>query len=413
MSAKNPTDEKERDKTMQLGEWLQQWDLQQYQVLLQKNGIKKATDFRFIKTKQHFDKLVEKLGDEMSVMDTFKLEDAWLSIVPSPQKEQPKVHFLSDNANKILNTLMLRYKDLSNDIHIVQIACNEFTKLSVQCKKDINTYADEMIQCVEQKRKALLNHVDAIKNKQKFETILNKLQNMNVYCQTSKDKFQQIAVNGELTTKQKEDEMKKLLALNIDDIDEKKESNYNHYKFIGNRRQMPKKISAVFKKNKFQKSINSYFSVKYEEIEKAWTLKPDYRMTLQDGKYRIKSVNTSMCIDVKDKSNSKGGMLHQWGDHAGSNQRFYLKQQSSGYYTVKCVNSGLYWKIKDGKLIQDSETGGDDQLFGFFQVEAKKFCIVTKNKNQSYKSLHVPDTTKIIEHDTNYSIEQLFCCDMK
>lgn len=125
------TQEEAEGEIDNLGEWLSKWELQEYEQALRKKGIKKPNDFKYIKTKQHFDRLAGKLEDDMSFMDVLKLEDAWKSIVPKPEKQAPQIHFLGDKEKEIMNKLYKRFDDLSEDINTVQKAFNGISYLNI------------------------------------------------------------------------------------------------------------------------------------------------------------------------------------------------------------------------------------------------------------------------------------------
>ena len=122
-----------------LGEWLTKWDLQAHEQALRSKGIKKPSDFEYIKTKKNFDALIANLGDDVSFMDALKLEDAWKSMVPEPEQPKPQIYFLGDKEKDIMSKLYERFDDLSEDVNVIQKAFNGMTYMIFTCVMSVTT----------------------------------------------------------------------------------------------------------------------------------------------------------------------------------------------------------------------------------------------------------------------------------
>eukprot|EP01084_Bolivina_argentea_P034658 64165_1 len=172
-----------------LTEWLQKWKLSKYEDKLRSQGIESPQDFKYIKSKQQFNKFVVKLGDNIPYMHILKLEDAWSTIVPiTQQQSNTQIHFLGENERQIMDKLYKRYNDSSDDVSTVQKATNEFNESVVQSKKIINDSMDKIVLAINNKRNELLSKVNNINNQNKktLNEKLEQLQNVNKLCLKNK-----------------------------------------------------------------------------------------------------------------------------------------------------------------------------------------------------------------------------------
>ncbi len=60
------------------------------------------------------------------------------------------------------------------------------------------------------------------------------------------------------------------------------------------------------------------------------------------GWYFIRSANGSKVLDIHNLSLENGGNLEIYGKNGGTNQIFYLKKGSDGYYTIRALHSNKY-----------------------------------------------------------------------
>eukprot|EP01084_Bolivina_argentea_P292413 502689_1 len=346
--------------------WLSNWDLQQYEQALRSQGINKPTDFKYIKTKKNFEQLIDKLSDNMSFMDTLKLQDAWSSIVPNPQKTEPKIYFLGDKEKEIMNKLYERFDDLSEDVNVVQKAFNDFNQSVVQCKQQINDNTEKMLNAVNNKKEQLLQKIDTIdaENKKKFNEILNKLQKMNGVCTNSKVDYTKIVTKTDIAPKQRLEKLKSLLIMNIDNKndDEKQfENNYDHYRFIGSQCKYPGKTVSTFNEQSFNNALDSCISVTCNNVTSSWKIKQYYNEFKDNNDQDIKTA--PFIFDVYEPDY-----------FAISNNGKSAKGKYGCSYSIVSTktsyNTGIHrWKIKFGQKVHaHSNPGVITNVTGLSQI---------------------------------------------
>ena len=93
---------------------------------------------------------------------------------------------------------------------------------------------------------------------------------------------------------------------------------------------------------------------------------------LKDGIYCISSaVNKyKSCLDICDASKEDGANLHLWGKNGTSAQKFEVKKQKGGYYTIKALCSGKMLDVKDasqeiGANIQQYQSNGNQAQYWY------------------------------------------------
>lgn len=70
---------------------------------------------------------------------------------------------------------------------------------------------------------------------------------------------------------------------------------------------------------------------------------PEGKQNVENGFYQIASAkNTSKVIDMLDASTKDKGLAGIWQTNGNANQRFKVKYNSNGYYSIENVNSGLF-----------------------------------------------------------------------
>lgn len=103
---------------------------------------------------------------------------------------------------------------------------------------------------------------------------------------------------------------------------------------------------------------------------KRWWMDPVVGgLSVAEGNYSLRNVNSSKCVDVSSSSTSPGVQLQQWSCSGADNQRFAFTYIGDGYYRIVNVNSGLALQVRSfgistGWAIEQAEAhGGDNQLF--------------------------------------------------
>ena len=101
----------------------------------------------------------------------------------------------------------------------------------------------------------------------------------------------------------------------------------------------------------------------------------------------IVAVSDSKCLDIPGGSTAAGAPVNQYDCNGGGNQSYVFTQNSSGYYTIQNVNSGLCLDITGGasatangvKLEQWTCNGGTNQQFSLKSSSAGGYEIVALN----------------------------------
>eukprot|EP01083_Nonionella_stella_P022756 62917_1 len=351
--------------------WLKGYDLQQYEQALRAQAIKSSNDFKYIKSKKHFEQLVAKLGDNVPFMDVLRLEHAWLSIVPHPDKPEPHIHFLGEKEKEIITKICQRFDHLSEDINIVQKAFNEFNQSVVQCKQQINGNAEKMITSINHKKEELLREIDAIdvKNEKRLNDLLNKLQKMNTHCLKSKEQFTHIATNTDIAENKKVKQLAELLSINVDDInaidgddDQKEDDAYNHYKYIGDQCVIPTTTALAFNEQAFKNTLDSCIVIKCDDVASKWTLQQRY-----DGDIDIQ--DSTFCFDIYEPNFIKVTM----------NGTIAIGAKNCSYSIISTktgFSKGVHeWKIKFLKILHHHSNPG-------IITNVNDLCSVKRGYNQ-------------------------------
>eukprot|EP01083_Nonionella_stella_P065883 173001_1 len=261
--------------SLNLNEWLKKWNISQYADKLRKQGMEFASDFKYIKSKEQFNQIISKLGDDIPMMHVLKLEDAWTTIVPETQQKPDSKVFvmIGPKEMEIRKKLHDRFKDVSQDIHVLQTAINKFNESVVQAKKAVNENTEQIIIEVNNKRERLLKEIDSM-NEKNTEILNDKLHHLQRISKIAKYKKQQFDVKvAEASTDT--DQLKELLTLDTED-DEKQNKNYNHFKDIGKECRIPGSVNIVFDEQSMKSTIDSVLSVQNDTITQPWNLKEYY-----------------------------------------------------------------------------------------------------------------------------------------
>ena len=94
--------------------------------------------------------------------------------------------------------------------------------------------------------------------------------------------------------------------------------------------------------------------------------------TIKDGYYIIATaLDESKVLDISAASKLSGANVQIWVNEAVAQQKFYIKYDGSGYYTIKNVNSGKVLDVTSGK----TERGTNVQQWTSNSTDAQKWVI--------------------------------------
>ena len=97
--------------------------------------------------------------------------------------------------------------------------------------------------------------------------------------------------------------------------------------------------------------------------------------TIEDGYYFIATaLDESKVLDVSAASKLSGANVQIWGNEGVAQQKFYIKYDGNGYYTIKNVNSGKVLDVAGGK----TEKGTNVQQWTSNSTDAQKWVIREK-----------------------------------
>jgi thermitase len=77
-----------------------------------------------------------------------------------------------------------------------------------------------------------------------------------------------------------------------------------------------------------------------------WTAPTD----VQAGVYQVVNLNSSKCLDVKDKIVANEAVVQQWGCNNADNQKWQIEPLGAGLYKLKAMHSGRLMSIGAGNL---------------------------------------------------------------
>lgn len=107
--------------------------------------------------------------------------------------------------------------------------------------------------------------------------------------------------------------------------------------------------------------------------------------TIADGYYYIATaLDGSKVLDVSAASKLSGANVQIWGNERVAQQKFYIKYDGSGYYTIKNVNSGKVLDVAGGKtergtnVWQWTSNSTDAQKWVISKTEDEKYNIISK-----------------------------------
>lgn len=111
-----------------------------------------------------------------------------------------------------------------------------------------------------------------------------------------------------------------------------------------------------------------------------WVLHKTVTAPIADGIYQINyGADASFRADVSGNSLDNGATIHLWTAHNGENQKYQLTHVGGGFYTIRSMNSGKYWDVKNGA----AEKGTDLQQYQGNGSTSQKFLLLT-NRDDSY-----------------------------
>lgn len=111
-------------------------------------------------------------------------------------------------------------------------------------------------------------------------------------------------------------------------------------------------------------------------------------VSIEEGVYYLKNVNSGKYLDVSANSSLNGTNIQQWEFIGGNAQKFKFVSDGNGYYTIYTGSTGFngcvdvdYGNYENGTNIQQwAASGADNQKFGIVQV-GDAYVITTKVTN--------------------------------
>ena len=108
--------------------------------------------------------------------------------------------------------------------------------------------------------------------------------------------------------------------------------------------------------------------------------------SIEDGYYIIGSaLDESKVLDISAASKNSGANVQIWGNENVAQQKFYVKYDGSGYYTIKNVNSGKMLDVANGKtekgtnVWQWTSNSTDAQKWVIKETEDGYYHIISKS----------------------------------
>lgn len=108
--------------------------------------------------------------------------------------------------------------------------------------------------------------------------------------------------------------------------------------------------------------------------------------TIKDGYYIIATaLDASKVLDISAASKLSGANVQIWGNENVAQQKFYIKYDGSGYYTIKNVNSGKVLDVANGKtergtnVWQWTSNSTDAQKWVIKETEDGYYNIISKS----------------------------------
>ena len=109
---------------------------------------------------------------------------------------------------------------------------------------------------------------------------------------------------------------------------------------------------------------------------------------VEDGIYRIKSsVDVNKVMDVKDGSTQNNASIQLWSNNDTDAQKWKIKKESDGYYSIKCLKSDKAMDVKEAnfvsgtKLQQYTYDGGNAQKWKIENLGNSLYEIKSKGNN--------------------------------
>lgn len=108
--------------------------------------------------------------------------------------------------------------------------------------------------------------------------------------------------------------------------------------------------------------------------------------SLEDGSYIIVAggQNSNMVVDIAAGSSSNGANVQIWENNGSSAQKFYLKKDENGYYTIISLSSGKVLDVAGGNLV----SGTNVQQWEGSNTNNQKWALIT-NKDGSFSLISV------------------------
>ena len=98
--------------------------------------------------------------------------------------------------------------------------------------------------------------------------------------------------------------------------------------------------------------------------------------TIDDGYYYIRNMNSNKYLDMAYSGQSNGTRLIQYTYNGGMNQKFHVKYESDGYYTIRPCHTNDRSALDAQSALKAKENGTDLQMFTYSSTyKEQKFTI--------------------------------------
>lgn len=106
--------------------------------------------------------------------------------------------------------------------------------------------------------------------------------------------------------------------------------------------------------------------------------------TLKEGIYQIKSaIDSEFVLDITGISQVNCANVELWRNNGGDNQKFEIKKDNQGYYTIKCMHSNKYFDV----AYASKKVGTNLEQFIFNDGDNQKWDIISnEDGTYSFKS---------------------------
>ncbi len=109
---------------------------------------------------------------------------------------------------------------------------------------------------------------------------------------------------------------------------------------------------------------------------------------IEDGTYEITStINSNIAFDITDGSYNDGAPIQLWQNYHVTQQKFIIKSNNNGYYTIKSAKTGKYLSVENenpswgNKIVQKTANGKTSQEWAIKRKSNNTYNIVSRCGN--------------------------------